>query len=147
MFGPWCFIKKRNFGKLDVLRLIESIHTNEHQDRFRRIVIWPFNFEPMKGNLGLSEGLVGIIEGGILSSFFNATNFYLNRMDEDGLLKKEVEDEDLGNDEPPTNNIANFLKMPQEIVCRIKPKIEFLIDYSQTQILTLDVNVKILHSK
>ena len=131
-------------------------HTNIRA-RFRGIGIWPLNLEAMQNKMGPSEQFLPqsvaedrveedlnqeIIEEGIPPSSPNAIHYYVNSMeDEDGLdIDEDVE-------EPYTqNNISNFLRLPQEVVTTRRYRAEPLVDYSQSQILTLVEHVNILHN-
>ena len=115
--------------------------------RFKSTGIWPLNFESMKSKMGPSRGFVpqcavdirleeelneAIMEEGIPPPSPNATDYYVDSIEENGIGDDEDTEEDLS----IHNNISNFLRMPQEVVTIKEPRLEPLIDYSQSHILT-----------
>ena len=60
---------------------------------------------------------------------------------------KDELQEELPQEEPPTiYNIFTFLNLPQEVVNRYRSTCELLVNYLQSQVLTLNVNVEILQT-
>ena len=123
---------------------------------FKGTRIWPLNFEAMKSKVDPSEGFVpqcivdirleeelneAIIEEGIPPPSPNATHYYVDSGEENGI----GDDEDVAEDLSTHDNISNFFRMPQEVVTVKNPRLESLIDYSQSHILTSTNHVDILH--
>ena len=73
----------------------------------------------------------------------NATHYYVDSMEDDDLQHgAKIEKE-----KPPTQeNISNFLQLPQEVITTKRTRVEALVDYSQSHILTSNEHVDKLHT-
>ena len=84
--------------------------------------------------------MVEIMEDGILPPLCNTIQCFVHNEQDLELEEEVVKEESL------VSNISTFLKMPQQVPSRSKPSIEHLVEYSQSQILTLDAHVDALNA-
>ena len=88
-----------------------------------------------------------IMDKGLPQPPTNPSHFYVDSLDVEIELDVEgVQDEDIEVHMESPRNIATFLRMPQKEIPRATTRVEPLIDYSQSQILTSDGHVDNLHT-
>ena len=76
------------------------------------------------------EQMAKIIEEGLPPILSNLVHFYINIK-----YEEELQKDDLFQKDPLVRkNIPTFLRLPQEVVIKTKPRCEFLVDNSQSQI-------------
>ena len=156
----WCVrnsgtkVKKGNLAQWMSLAFKKVLTQSNITVGFRGSGIWPLNMEAVNSKMGPNEGFVPltptevardkeevaeIIEEGIPFPPSNATHFFVNNEEE------EVGEEDIVEDSPPTHNITNLLRLPQELPSRGRSNFEPLVDYSQSQVITSNLHLESLY--
>ena len=133
------------------LALKKSLTTKNIQGGFRGAGIWPLNLEAMKLNIGPSQGfkrptiaevqceeeqINDIMEEGLPPTPTHATHFYVDSLEAHAEIDVGLEDDDIEERLETPTTIITFLRMPQVVVSRPNKRVEPLVDYSQSQIIT-----------
>ena len=141
------------------LALKKALTTKNIQGGFRGAGIWPLNLEAMKLKMGPSEGfkrstatevhceeeqMNDIMEEGLPPAPTHAT--HVDSLETHAEIDVGLRDDDIEERLESPTTITTFLRMPQVVVSRLSTRIEPLVDYSQSQILTSDEHVDNLYS-
>ena len=87
----------------------------------------------------------GIMEEGLPPTPIHATHFYVDSLEAHAEIDVPLEDDDIEERLESPTNITTFLRMPV-VVSRPNTRVESLVDYSQSQIITSDEHVDNLYS-
>ena len=143
------------------LALKKSLTAKNIQGGFRGARIWPLNLEAMKLKMGPSQGfqiptatevhceeeqMNDIMEEGLPPIPTHATHFYVDSLEAHVEIDVPLENDDIEERLESPTNITTFLRMPQVVLSRPNTRVEPLVDYSQSQIITSDEYVDNLYS-
>ena len=152
---------KENLANWVSLALKKALTTSNIQNGFRGAGIWPLNLVAMKLKMGPNEvfkrqsatkfnskeeQINEIMDEGLPSPPTNPTHYHVDSLEAHAKIDVDVEEEDIEGDLDAPTNIGTFLRMPQEVITRMNTRVEPIVDYSKSQILTLDGHLDNLHN-